>query len=291
MPHPSFSQLKKSGYKQLKVAPENHPVLLTKPYFPISKATTEKIAQIMFEDFKIPALHLIYPSVLSLYSYGSLTGLVVQSGNFESQFYPIYEGHILERTLTRGLPVAGQYLTEFLQDALAKKGLRCDYATANSIKERAFYVSMDLNNEQVNEEEFLLPDGSKITLGNEKYLIPEELYKSSIEYSPLHEFIFHALGRSDPELRPLLASKLVLAGGTTLLPGFGERLERELVNGAPQFKFMSGRTPRVVSQANRGDSAWLGGAILGQLATFPNMCMSRDEYEEYGPSLVHTKIF
>ncbi|XP_044253201.1 actin-3-like [Tribolium madens] len=286
----NYDQLKKIwewGFERLKVPPEDHPVVLTKPYFPCTKATNEKMAQIMFEDFKIPALHLNYPSVLSLYSYGSLTGLILQSGYCESQVYPIYEGHILERAISRGLPVAGHYLTEFLQDTLAKGGCRCDYDTANAIKEKACFLSLDLNTEKVTKEEF----GNKIILGKEKFLIPEELYHSSIEYNSLHEFIFHTLGRCDPQLRPILAKNIVLAGGNTLLRGFSERLGQELRKDMSEYKFMSGCAPRVVSPPNRQNSAWMGGSILAGLPTFPDMCMTRDEYEEYGPSLVHTKFF
>ena len=38
-------------------------------------------------------------------------------------------------------------------------------------------------------------------------------------------------------------------------------------------------------------SVWIGGSILASLSTFQQMWISKQEYDECGPSIVHRKCF
>ena len=76
------------------------------------------------------------------------------------------------------------------------------------------------------------------------------------------------------------------AGGNTFFPGFTGRMQKEITALAPPNMRV-----KVIAPAGRKYSVWIGGSILASLSTFQEMWISKQEYVESGPSIVHRKRF
>ena len=107
-------------YNELRVAPEEHPVLLTEVR-PTPRQNREKMTQIMFETFNTPANYVTMETVLSLFASGRTNGIVVDCGDGVSCAVPIYEGTALPH-VSITLPFSGRELTDFLIRILTESG-------------------------------------------------------------------------------------------------------------------------------------------------------------------------
>lgn len=285
-------------YNELRVkSTEDYSIVLTEaPLNP--KSHREKMAEIMFESFQVPALYITNPAILSLYASGRTEGLVFDCGEDVSFAVPATQLSVdsfkcledaIERQNVAGRDVANYLLTKFA----AKRETRfIDYYTAREIKEQCCYVASDIEkeNQSRNNKTYQLPDGTVVELGRECYMCPEALFNPHL--SPLnltygvHKMVERAIARctgQDEALRKILYKNVILAGACTMLPGFGGKMAAELTALAPDMAI------KVIAPPERRSSSWIGGSIVSSLNLYKKVSTSKAEYGEYGPTAIHRK--
>ncbi|CAF4106100.1 unnamed protein product [Adineta steineri] len=281
---------------ELRIKPEEHPVLLTEALLnPLGNR--EKMTQILFEHFHVPAMYVSTQTILSFYSLGRTCGIVVESGDGVTQIMPINEGYRITNAVSR-LDLGGRDLTNWMTRLLAERGY--SFATAaereivRDIKEKHTYVALDFEHEMATakhskkiKQSYHLPDGQEITINSERFQCPEALFQPTMigqQELGIVELLYNAIMKCDVDIRSDFYRSILLSGGNTMFPGFADRMQKEM-----KAKVPSSERVRVVASPEREYSAWIGGSILASLSTFQAMWICKKDYDEYGPSIVHRK--
>ena len=264
---------------ELKTLSEEHPVLLTEP--PLNpRENRDTAAQIMFEQFNVPAVYMSMQAVLSLYAGGRTTGVVLDSGDGVTHAVPVYDGFAIPSAIRR-IDVAGRDVTENMQLLLRKNGhvfhTSAEKEIVRVMKEKTSYVSIDPRREEKDlqqgiwkadkkEVEYVLPDGNKIKIGAERFRAAEILFEPELiglEYPGVHQMLIDAITKVDMDLRKNLFGNIVLSGGTTITKGYGDRLLTEL-----QKLAVKDMRIKIFAPPERKYTTWIGGSILAGLSTF-----------------------
>ena len=196
--------------------------------------------------------------------------------------------------------MAGRDLTEYLREILKERGLAfttpAELEIVRDIKETMTVVVSDYNEAMKDAEDshaceknYELPDGRKILIGNERFRCPEILFTPSLagyDLEGVHKYCFDSVMKCDNDVRKDLFANIILSGGSTLFEAMGERLWQEIHVLTPS----NGRI-KVLAPPERLYSVWLGGSILASLSTFQTMWITKQEYDENGPNIIHRKCF
>lgn len=279
----------------LNVPSEDHAVLLTEaPLNPYS--TRAKAAEIFFEGMNVPAMYCSIQAILSLYASGRTTGVVMDSGDGVTHVVPVYEGFAVPHAISR-MDLAGRDVTRHLQLLLRRTGYNfqtsAEMEVVRQIKENCCVVAFnpaEQENQPLTKYPYQLPDGTILEIGAEAFRAPEILFQPDLvgsEYRGIHDCLVKSVMKTDMDLRRILFGQMVLAGGTTLFHGFGDRLLNEVRKHPLSPKDTK---IRIAAPPERLHTAWIGGSILASLSTFKSMWITRADYLEHGAKILSTRM-
>ncbi|CAM0141706.1 unnamed protein product [Umbelopsis sp. WA50703] len=112
-----YEEIWKAAFNsRLGIDPTEHPLLCTEPAWNPSEKR-EKLVELAFEKFNFPAFYLAKDAVMTAFSVGRATALVLDTGGSITSAVPVYDGLILKRGILRQ-PIGGNVVTNQIMEEL-----------------------------------------------------------------------------------------------------------------------------------------------------------------------------
>ena len=249
----------------------------------------------MFEKFQVAGLHMAMEPLLSVLCTARSTVIVLDVGEGYSSVLPICEGLPIPAAIVQQ-DFAGSDVTDYLMKLLNQKGYQfttsAEREMVREVKENVAYVSVDYQNEMPSKPPmtYTLPDGNTIEMTDEHFRCSEILFQpesSGKKLCGLHTMVHDSLMECSVDSRHDLYCKIVLTGGCSMMPGFADRMTKEMRKLIPEAQGLK------VLEDTRSEwdvAVWIGGSILASFCLFPSRCVTKQAYEEYGPCAVYRAV-
>lgn len=278
-------------FNELRVAPEEHPVLLAESPFNTHNDRA-KMAKILFQTYNVPAMYVESAPVLALSALDRRTGVVIRVGYGVTYVAPIYNGHVLREGLLK-VNVGKKHLLDYMSDRLTRRGFKSrSAADLDNVYDRLTYVALDFERELQTahtrprsitvKHEF--PDGEVVTFGVDRFMTPELLFEPRLGVisKGIHQLLVDSINKCDVHKRRELYGNIVLEGEGSMPRDIEKRLEKEIKLLAPNSFDV-----RIIAPRLRKHLAWVGGSKLASLSFFQKFFLiSKDEYDEFGPCIL-----
>ena len=272
-------------FKMLGIEPEDQNLILTEPSLN-SISSRRDLFGYMFEAFKIKNLFIANQALLSLYSTGKLTGIVVESGAGVTQIAPIFNTRVSTYAVNR-IDFGGNELSEYLNRLLlSEKNFQFDkkkyLKILEQIKKEACYVENKYKKhlDKVEPYEFKLPDGNSIIIKNERTTVPEAIFRPDLlgkDWDGIHDLFLNSIEKIKEEDQKLFYENIIVSGGNTMFPGFEKKLEKKI-----KKKFGNNKNARFIHVDDKMNAAWIGGSTFSYSLNLDKDFVSKSEYEELG---------
>ena len=273
---------------------KEHPVLITEPILN-PYTNREKITHSLLDNLGVPAIFFASQPLLSLFSTSSISGTVLESGEGVTQSCVVYEGYSITSTYER-YNYGGREVSEYLKHLLKKRGYHFYNSTEiklmNDIKENFCYFDINRNNYpeksfSIQPTQYYLPDGSNISITDEKILAPEMLFNPEFmgkEYLGFADMIKSSIDKTD--IKKIAYENIWLSGGNTLFKQLKEKLVEELKIDLDKNIGINIYENEKIKPQYR---CWMGGNIISTLEIFKKMWVTKNEWDEKGSEIIHVK--
>jgi actin-related protein len=260
----------------------------------------EKMSESLFEKFSIPHYFVANQSVLSLYSCGRTSAIIIDAGYGTTNAMAIHEGYAYPHTIER-MEVGGADIALYLANLMQDRGLDTSSMDLDNLQEQVSQVPLDFIQESARlrahpEEQpaLTLPDGNTVSLVDEHLRCGEVLFQPGlvgVDGAGLDERLWDIIRvcDSDKEGGPMrsLPQCVLLSGGLSQMPGLVPRVRAELEKRSAASR---GYFIAALPQDDARNAAWIGGSILPALPGFvASNFVSLSEYKELGPAALHRR--
>ena len=261
--------------------------------------------------------------------YGKPCALVVDVGYSWTTITPIYN-YVPVAAAVRRIDVGGKVMSNWLKELVSYRHINMydDLYLINDMKEKLCHVSQDITadlrlaakHKKLNHltRQYLLPnhitthtgtvlsstadgtgtaattttttggDDVVISVSNECIAVPELLFYPSdvgIDQGGLGAAIVESVSACAEYMHALLYEHIIVLGGSSQFPGLIERLESEIRQRAPdEYRVRIRRSSEPLT------TAWCGGSCLSIDPSFPNVSVTKREYDEWGHSIFLQKF-
>ncbi|GAA6072850.1 actin-related protein 3B isoform X1, partial [Tachysurus ichikawai] len=253
----------------------------------------------------------------------TLTGIVIDSGDGVTHAIPVAEGYVIGSCI-KHIPIAGRDITYFIQQILRDREVGVppeqSLETAKAVKERYCYICPDIVKEftkydtdpgkwikkykginAITKNEFHIDVGYERFLGPEIFFHPE--FANPDFMDSISDVVDEVVQSCPIDVRRPLYKNIVLSGGSTMFRDFGRRLQRDLKRVVDARLRLSeelsgGRIKpkpievQVITHHMQRYAVWFGGSMLASTPEFFQVCHTKKDYEERGPSICrHNPVF
>lgn len=282
------------------------------------------MAEIAFEFSNHPLVSFQHDSALACYAHIKHTGLVVDFGWTNIRVIPVIEGHPLRRSIAMHT-AGGLQLSNILFDQMTSKGKNVrtfldpkpadgfgtfyGHAGRNIVSSQSQlnfcrrgvlidiiknHLRFDLEEKRKQQKEtildyiYFMPGREPVDIQPEMEFLADILFEQTNETDSLQQLISKAILSSPEPYQDILWKTIIPCGGLSSLPGYITKLEQKITEIAPPSvsPFV---VPPVCKEASGGHTIWVGGSIVASMDSFPSVCITSQEWSEFGDSILHRK--
>ncbi len=266
-------------YHKLEIFPEfkyKQPLIFIAPFF-MTDVEKARLQYVFFNYFKFPTILFLSEVQAILSTMQKTSGVIVNIGETDSYISTVFHGftNIMARDV---FPIAGKEMTDYFLSMIlssrgSEKSLFIDKWIVKKIKEKSSIcvanAKTELQHIKGGSKEYNqpinFPDGTTFEINKERFMVSEALFDPQImkiihvDYIGLAEAISKVIKTWDRENWEELLSNVILSGGSSLIPGLGERLRVELQK---YFSEKLKNKIKVVAASGRENMGWIGASVL-----------------------------
>lgn len=271
---------------------QEHPILITEPILNPND-NREKISQILFEKYGVPALIFGSQPQLSLFSFSFTSGIVLESGHEVSQICAVMDGYSIPSSFMRS-NFGGKDVSDYFGRILKLNGFEfvsdTEKLILNRIKQK-YIMCQIIGEEKSNKKyQYKLPDSRIVEFDLKDYNASQVMFDPTLvgkKCLGFDKMVETCIEKVNFNLRENLCDNIKLTGGNCLMRNFNQVMHTILHTSLNRYK-------RVNVKAYPNNciiSNWNGGNIISGLGIFKDLLVYKKDWDEKGKDIVNKQAF